>query len=433
MACRSLVLALALPLVVAVVPSGARAAPVDDGPSEDDFVRPQDVGPVALSSAQRRERAAIIRDAAAAVGMTNAALLAGIGQVESGFAHCWSEATWACQGPPSASCGGGPVMAGAADGPCADQQGGLGMFQFDAGTYADTIARYGEGIVTIEGNVGAVVPFLTTRAVQSVDGIADEAAALAWMNSIRIVDGDPEYERWLYFVAWRYNGCKGCAAKIERYREGTNQVWAELGADFWGMSTPPPTCEAIPAEGRAIDETDACFGKGGDARWWHAGETGQGGACLWTNTTDADEAENYGVWTLRFAAAGRYRLEVYTDGGQNGQSRTARYQVTHAGGTTDVIIDQSARDGFQSLGEFDFATGDGYGVRLGDNTGERYVEGAKVRLLFDTLRVVPAGTPFDDGEGGCTAAPGGAPRPLAAGLVALALLALARRRRARCP
>src|SRR5688500_15583117 len=82
-------------------------------------------GPVALTADERRARATLIRDAAAAVGMTNGVLLAGIAQVETTFAHCWSEATWACQGPPSSSCGGGPVIAGSADGPCSAEQGGL--------------------------------------------------------------------------------------------------------------------------------------------------------------------------------------------------------------------------------------------------------------------------------------------------------------------
>src|SRR5690349_21302218 len=156
-------------------------------------------GPAALTSAQRKARAEIIRDTAAAAGMTNAALLAGIGEVETNFAHCWSEATWACQGPASSSCGGGPVIAGASDGPCSQQQGGLGMFQFDSGTYSQTLSTYGPNIVTMQGNVDAVVPFLVTRAIQSVDGVNSEAEALAWMNSIKIQDGDPQYEDWLYF------------------------------------------------------------------------------------------------------------------------------------------------------------------------------------------------------------------------------------------
>src|SRR6476469_805479 len=81
------------------------------------------VGTVNLTAAQRRARAELVRDTAAAMGVTNAALLAGIGEVETNFAHCWSEATWACQGPASSSCGGGPVIAGASDGPCSAQQG----------------------------------------------------------------------------------------------------------------------------------------------------------------------------------------------------------------------------------------------------------------------------------------------------------------------
>ena len=85
--------------------------------------------------AARRTRSEAIRDAAASRGMTTGVLLAGIAQVETGLSHCWSEATWACQGPNSPSCGGGPVIAGAADGPCSLQEGGLGMFQFDGGTF----------------------------------------------------------------------------------------------------------------------------------------------------------------------------------------------------------------------------------------------------------------------------------------------------------
>ncbi|MCA9614322.1 MAG: hypothetical protein KC586_16315, partial [Myxococcales bacterium] len=85
-----------------------------------------------LTAAQRRVRAGEIRDAAAANGITQGWLLAGIADAETRMSHCWSELTWACQGPNSSDCGGGPVVAGAGDGPCSLRQGGLGMFQFDA-------------------------------------------------------------------------------------------------------------------------------------------------------------------------------------------------------------------------------------------------------------------------------------------------------------
>src|SRR4249920_1385256 len=102
-----------------------------------------------LTAAVKAERYTLIRDTAAQMGVTNGALLAGIAISETNLAHCQSEATYACQGPASPSCGGGPIIAGSADGPCAAMQGGLGMFQFDAGTYADTVNTYGPDILTI--------------------------------------------------------------------------------------------------------------------------------------------------------------------------------------------------------------------------------------------------------------------------------------------
>src|SRR6266540_4204761 len=64
------------------------------------------IGASDLTVAQKGPRYAVIRDAARARGMRNAYLLAGIANTETGLAHCWSEATWACQGPSSPDCGG---------------------------------------------------------------------------------------------------------------------------------------------------------------------------------------------------------------------------------------------------------------------------------------------------------------------------------------
>lgn len=357
-------------------------------------------GPVFLTQAQRKARAEIIRDSAAAKGMTNAALLAGIGEVETNFAHCWSEATWACQGPASSSCGGGPVIAGASDGPCSQQQGGLGMFQFDAGTYSQTIATYGPSIVTMQGNVDAVIPFLVTRAIESVDGVNSEAEALAWMNSIKIQDGDAQYEKWLYFVAWRYNGCKGCTTQINKYRNGTNKLRDEFGPDFWRITpAEPATCAPIAADApRTIDETDGCFTKAGTPTSWYPSTKGTGGASLFTYTTDAAAEDNNATWTLTFTSAGRYRVEVYTDPAV-AQSQRARYTVTHAAGTSDVVIDQSATEGFQSLGDFDFTADESFSIHLGDNTGEKYISTAKIAIMFDAVRITPVDQIGGDGTG----------------------------------
>src|ERR1044071_4805380 len=92
--------------------------PLDEGSADERSTEQQ------LSGAARQPRSAAIRDVAASRGLTNGVLLAGIAQVETGLSHCWSEATWACKGPTSSFCG-GPVIAGASDGPCSSQQGGL--------------------------------------------------------------------------------------------------------------------------------------------------------------------------------------------------------------------------------------------------------------------------------------------------------------------
>ena len=188
------------------------------------------------TQSRRLSHATKIRDTAAQAGLTNAVLLAGIGQVETNLAHCWSEATWACKGPASSSCGGGPVIAGSADGACSLKRGGLGMFQFDAGTHNQTISQYGRDIVTLEGNVSEVVPFLVQRAIESVPGISSEQQALDWMNAIPIADGDPEFEKWLRFVSWRFNGCQGCTSQANKYRNGTHMLQSELGSSFWGST-----------------------------------------------------------------------------------------------------------------------------------------------------------------------------------------------------
>jgi hypothetical protein len=200
-----------------------------------------------LSASARRARAIAIRDVAAARGITNGALLAGIGDAETGLAHCWSEATWACQGPFSSSCN-GPVIAGAGDGPCSIRQGGLGMFQFDGGNFDQTLARDGTGILILEGNIDHAVDFVLNMVVRSVYAPAtDTGSALAWINSIPISPGNPAYEAWVSTVTRYYNGCGPTAScwssRRARYKNLTTSIYNEMGgAGFWspGPSTPPP-------------------------------------------------------------------------------------------------------------------------------------------------------------------------------------------------
>ncbi|NIS33508.1 MAG: hypothetical protein GWN07_23530, partial [Actinobacteria bacterium] len=155
------------------------------------------------------------------------------------MSHCWSELTWACQGPTSPDCGGGPIVAGAGDGPCSERQGGLGMFQFDAGTYDDTLAREGDRILTISGNTDAAVDFVVDMVIRSefIAGVSTAADAIAWMNGVSRTD-DVALDSWASTVTRYYNGCPTSGScwsdRFPRYRRYAVNVHDEMGASFWG-------------------------------------------------------------------------------------------------------------------------------------------------------------------------------------------------------
>lgn len=238
---------------LALLAACAGGAPSD--PPTDPVVAPQ------LSTNAKLPRYAGIRDAAAARGMTNAYLLAGIANDETGLAMCWSEATWACQGPSSPDCGGGPVIAGAADGPCSDQQGGLGMFQFDAGTFTDTINKYGGGIVTVAGQTSAAIDYATWMvkiSAYTTDAETDDKAR-AWIN--RFDPNNPALvDQWISTVVRYYNGCQpgwSCwSSRYQTYSDGFHLAIDEPGGlSFWAAST-----DAIDAKYQALGGASSVLG-----------------------------------------------------------------------------------------------------------------------------------------------------------------------------
>lgn len=157
-----------------------------------------------------------------------------------------------------------------------------------------------------------------------------------------------------------------------------------------------PPCGTIPAEGGIIDDVNACFLAGGPAEYIRTEADGWAGSLKWTHTTeDANEA-NFGEWTLFFAQAGRYRLELYTDA-SFAQSRQAAYQVVHAGATETFPLDQTAADGWQTLAELEFAAGGSQSVHVGDNTGEPLAN--NVQLVFDGLRLTRLDPPVGQDAG----------------------------------
>lgn len=194
-----------------------------------------------------------------------------------------------------------------------------------------------------------------------------------------------------------------------------------------------PPCGTITADGGTIDDGDACFVAGGPAPYLRHVAGGEQGDLIWTHATPFAEEENYAQWNLFFAEAGRYRVEVYTAQAYATSTRAA-YVALAAGAPTTFVIDQSAADGWQVLGELDFAAGGAQWIHLADNTGEPVA--ANAQLVFDAVRLTrirpnpppapppPPPPPPPADAGGCTTSPG-------AGLWLLAMWLGVRRRRRR--
>lgn len=186
-----------------------------------------------------------IREAARSQGIANTGyLFAAIAYSETGVAHCWSEATWACPGPNSPDCGGGPVIAGKYDGECWEEKGGLGMFQFDAGYFSDTLRKYGDEVLVMDGQLKHAVAFVVNMvkiSVYTTDAETD-AKALAWINRF-----DPDNatlrDQWIKTVTRYYNGCQpnwSCwNERIPHYSKGLREVLAETsGTSYWSSADP---------------------------------------------------------------------------------------------------------------------------------------------------------------------------------------------------
>lgn len=236
-------------LVAALVVVGCVNTVGPEGPSE--AFSPTDNAPSELTRSQRRERAAQIRDASADNGIRTGWLLAGVADAETQMSHCWRELTWACQGPYSADCD-GPVVAGAGDGPCAIRQGGLGMFQFDAGTFDDTLRREGNRVLSIAGNVAAAVDFVVNMVIGSryIAGVSNRAQALDWLNGV--TPDNSRFTPWVQTVTHYYNGCLpsySCyGQRFRHYRDNALGVWNEMGgAAFWNDAETEPALPSFPA------------------------------------------------------------------------------------------------------------------------------------------------------------------------------------------
>jgi GH25 family lysozyme M1 (1,4-beta-N-acetylmuramidase) len=245
-------------------------------------------------------------------------------------------------------------------------------------------------------------------------GGADDTASPLWHAQYTSAACPTIADPWTDWAIWQYTstgsipGISG-NVDLDRFNGDAAALQAFLGpsgscgdgtctANESKTSCPEdcgPCGEITDSGATIVDDSGACFTPGGpQATMRHVTDAGEDGELYWTHATADTVEANFGQWNLFFDAAGPYQLEVSTSA-KYAQSKRAAYVVHTMAGDSTVMVDQSAVDGWQSLGSFQFAAGGHQWVHLGDNTGEPSAN--NVQLVFDAVRVTPV-----DGTGSNT-------------------------------
>ncbi|PDW00167.1 golvesin C-terminal-like domain-containing protein [Candidatus Viridilinea mediisalina] len=154
-------------------------------------------------------------------------------------------------------------------------------------------------------------------------------------------------------------------------------------------ATPAPPVEA---EAGALVVDDAALGFVRQGFPWNEAACGFGGSHTWTGSTMVPaRATASAFWEPTQLTPGYYELLAYIPACGGTATRSARYEITHDGGTTLVPLDQQAHAGtWASLGAFSFGSDPSSTPRvfLDDLTED---EGLAVR--YDALAWAPRNDP----------------------------------------
>ena len=117
------------------------------------------------------------------------------------------------------------------------------MFQFDAGTYTDTLNKYGADVLTVAGNTSHAIDYVVNMVKISnfTTNAETDAKALAWVASFDVNDAGLR-DAWVKTVTYYYNGCPPGAncwdQRYAHYNDSLQAVLDETGLPFW-VSAPP--------------------------------------------------------------------------------------------------------------------------------------------------------------------------------------------------
>jgi hypothetical protein len=144
------------------------------------------------------------------------------------------------------------------------------MFQFDAGTFTDTVNKYGSDVLTVAGQTSDAIDYaiwMVKVSVYTTDAETDDKAR-AWLN--RFDPNNPALvDQWIRTVVRYYNGCQpnwSCwGPRYRTYSDGYQLAIDEPGGlKFWSpgtrCGTSPPVVGAIEAKYLALGGCSSVVG-----------------------------------------------------------------------------------------------------------------------------------------------------------------------------
>ncbi|MDE3091611.1 MAG: hypothetical protein KGJ80_19750, partial [Chloroflexota bacterium] len=203
-----------------------------------------------------------------------------------------------------------------------------------------------------------------TAGYYTVAATADDGVRV-WVDNTLLIDEWHDSSPAMYAVLL-YLGAGQHDWRVEFYQHlGTASLRVQItpGAIV-------PTADATPGDG-VIDPKNSNFMKGGAG--WQSAQNESGGAALWTKNNVFAQTPSDGNWARWYAAvprAGFYEVSVYLPAAI-GTTRRARYEITHAGASDFIDVNQSLYSKqWVRLGEFYFSATGGEYIALSDVTYE---------------------------------------------------------------
>lgn len=175
-------------------------------------------------------------------------------------------------------------------------------------------------------------------------------------------------------------------------------VWENIVKFFYGMDIEivrasgscikHPNCTTkIKSSGGIVDDTDECFTRTVSNNYFST-NAGYGSSLQFAYVNGGSAAAS-GTWNLTLESAGTYEVLAYVDQKVGALTGNAPYKIRAKGVEKNVKVKLAGKNGWVSLGKFDFAAGGDQWVKLTDATGEQYSSGNQ-RVVFDAIQLSPA-------------------------------------------